>query len=109
MDFWVHNLSGTSKDKYGKTKDNSKNWKEFWEKHKNKKFDLCANKNCNRGHNGNRAKATDGGHVQKVSLEPNQLEQSWYIVPLCSTCNHPEKKDSFIVSEADMQKVNLES
>lgn len=51
-------------------------WLSHWQLYSGQPLGLCAAVEC-----GN--VPTVGGHVQKYAL----LDMSWYVVPLCSTCN----------------------
>ena len=70
-------------------------WKAFWEARMKKQFLICANIECSNS-------ATVGGHVIRV----DESSKKWYIVPLCSRCNHFENDDSFLVDEAELCLAN---
>lgn len=83
---WVHNLHGTGDRD---PSDDSTNWKDWWEKHTNKRFKKCSCVSCLND-------AEVGAHVQK-----DKGGNEWYIVPLCRKCNN--KEDSFCVDGNNME------
>ena len=51
-------------------------WLEHWEKNSVKKAGICSALNCSKN-------AEVGGHVQKINVS----DDSWYIIPICKSCN----------------------
>lgn len=87
----VKNLSGTGSERYSDPHGYS-SWKEFWKANKGYWPSICSAKDCYKP-------AEVGAHVKKV-YGGNQ----WYIVPLCSGCNH--RTDSFYVEESMLVPIN---
>ena len=79
----VKNLNGTSDNK---APAEYSSWLEFWEKKAGKKAGECGH--CT-------ADAEVGAHVQKA----DSSDKSWYIVPLCKTCNKKSSSEEFTVYE----------
>lgn len=67
----VRNLNGTSANSCG-----CGSWLVHWQRHSGQRLGPCAVVGC-----GNMPVV--GGHVQKNAL----LDMSWYIAPLCVSCN----------------------
>jgi hypothetical protein len=67
----VRNLNGTSSNSC-----NCGSWLNHWFRHSGKIATSCAVVGC-------KNPPAVGGHVQKSSL----FDMSWYIAPLCSSCN----------------------
>jgi hypothetical protein len=88
----VKNLNGTSDNTPPK---GYTSWRSWWEAKKGRKFDTCSCSGC-------KSSATVGAHVQKAS----STDKSWYIVPLCSSCNKKPKSEEFEVREYDLVAVN---
>jgi hypothetical protein len=76
------NIAGTANRK---PREGYETWLDFHEQNSGKKSKTCKVKGCTN-------KATIGAHVRKVKLRKNQ-DRSWYIVPLCKSCN--QSKDEF--------------
>ncbi len=79
----VKNLNGTS----GRVPSQYSSWLAFWEAKTGKKATICAAQDCYNRNN------LVGAHVQKV----DPFDRSWYIVPICSACNH--RVGEFYVTE----------
>lgn len=62
-----------------------RSWLDYWEKKTDSKAIFCSASNCFGGN-------LVGAHVQKA----NSTDNSWYIIPLCSSCN--QRIDTFEVS-----------
>jgi hypothetical protein len=75
-------------------------WLEFYEENSGKLVKDCKVKGCTN-------KATVGAHVRKVKLRKNQ-DRSWYIVPLCTSCNQ-SKEEFELNADADPVPVNVQS
>lgn len=75
----VKNLNGTSANTCGKCG----TWINHWQNLSGKEALLCGRKDCT-------GIAELGAHVQKVSGDT-----AWYIVPLCSDCNHISSDETF--------------
>lgn len=83
----VKNIHGTSKERYSTPPHGYSSWIDYWKKKSGFYFpDYCTCEDCLN-------KAEVGAHVIKV----NSDNRKWYIVPLCSSCNH--KETSFNVDE----------
>lgn len=87
----VKNLNGTSDNK---VPSGYISWKDWWEKKSGKTFSTCSCSGCSES-------AKVGGHVQKNL----QSDRSWYIVPLCNSCNVAKKDIVFEVRDADLEPV----
>lgn len=83
----VKNLNGTSNRK---APAGYSSWKEFWEDKTKRSFGTCSCSGCSNS-------AKHGSHVQKVGTD-----RSWYIVPLCDSCNVGKKNVEFEVRDADL-------
>jgi hypothetical protein len=88
----VKNLNGTTDND---PPEGYSTWKEFWEDKKEKDFSTCSCKDCSND-------AEVGAHVKKA----NSSDNKWYIVPLCTSCNHKTKDEVFEVREYDLVPVN---
>ena len=66
------------------------------EANKGKKFGTCSCSDCIKS-------TTVGAHMQKV----NSSDKSWYIVPLCISCNIKLKSMTFEVRKYDLVAVNF--
>ncbi len=88
----VHNLNGTTDNKPPCGYDS---WKEWWEERKNRRFNECSCYRCT-------SKAEVGAHVQKSG----SVDEKWYIVPLCISCNSSKKDMDFFVNKEDLEQVN---
>jgi hypothetical protein len=55
------------------------NFLEFYEKESGHSTKICKVKGCTNG-------AEMGAHIKKVKLRVNQ-DNSWYVIPMCKTCN----------------------
>ncbi|MBE6105729.1 hypothetical protein [Anaerovibrio lipolyticus] len=89
----VKNLQGTTDhtpERFGYD-----TWKSFWEARMNQHFQLCANIKCSNS-------ATVGGHVIRV----DKTSKKWYIVPLCSSCNHFGNDNPFLVDSSKLCPAN---
>lgn len=64
-------------------------WLDYWEDKSGKSAWRCSATNCHKFGRSNLV----GAHVQKV----NGYDHSWYIVPLCRSCNN--RTDEFYVDE----------
>lgn len=81
----VKNIHGTSKERYATPPSGYSSWIDYWKKKSGYPFpDFCACDDCLN-------KAEVGAHVIKT----NSDNKKWYIIPLCSRCNH--KDDAFDV------------
>ncbi|MDR1846950.1 MAG: hypothetical protein LBR17_02395 [Bacteroidales bacterium] len=80
----VKNLIGTSDNR---VPNDYSSWLDYWEKEKNQKANQCSASDCSQSDN------LVGAHVKKVGSDDN----SWYIVPLCQSCNMSERE--FLVNE----------
>ena len=82
LPMYVKNVSGSSRFPKPKGYDS---WLEYWKAHTRLNPYYCSADNC---------LGTDlvGAHVQKAYSD----DKSWYIVPLCSSCN--KRTDSFNVN-----------
>lgn len=87
----VHNLNDTSDSM---PRDGSSTWKEFWENHSGRKFGQCSASDCMK-------MAEVGAHVAKSG---SNTSKEWYIVPLCSRCNH--RTGDFFVDSDDLVREN---
>lgn len=45
--------------------------------------------------------AAVGGHV----IKDDSLDRSWYITPLCSSCNSPNNNATFFVNQTDLVRL----
>lgn len=88
----VHNIKGTSDRKPHKYK----SWIAFWETKKGRTATQCANTNCQKS-------ADVGGHVQKHG---NETEDTWFITPLCNTCNNYKNEEPFMVIDSNLVPVS---
>ena len=79
----VKNLNGTSKNKC----EICKSWITHWENLSGEKSDKCCCKGCTNN-------AVYGGHVQK-----DTSDNSWYIIPLCESCNKKPSSESFEINK----------
>lgn len=70
-----------------------------WEEYKDRKAKGCANIGCE---NHNAYDALEGGHVKKVGC----CDDSWYITPLCHSCNSATNDDEMTVHEDDLALYN---
>lgn len=66
-----------------------------WEEYKGRKAKGCANIRCA---NHNAYEALEGAHVKKVGSD----DGSWYITPLCHSCNSSTNDDDMTVYEDDL-------
>lgn len=66
-----------------------------WEKYKGRKAKGCANTSCE---NHNAYNALEGAHVKKVGCG----DDTWYITPLCHSCNSSTNDDEMMVHEDDL-------
>ena len=57
-------------------------WLDYWERKTKTKKTICGASGCNKSD-------LVGAHVQKV----NSIDKSWYITPLCKSCN--QRTDEF--------------
>lgn len=79
----VKNLNGTT----GRVPANYDSWIDFWESKTNEKAKICSNNDCKISGRNNLL----GAHVKTTG----NFDNSWYIVPLCHSCN--KIKDDFFV------------
>lgn len=70
-----------------------------WEEYKGRKAKGCANIGCE---NHSAYDALEGGHVKKVGCG----DDSWYITPLCHSCNSATNDDDMTVHEDDLALYN---
>ena len=96
---YIKNVTGSSKISY-KPKNGAKSWLNFWEMNTNNYLQddvlyICPG--C--GRNVYKSQL-DGCHVQKNDFR----DQSWYIVPLCDSCNH--RADVIDIGNLTMVAVN---
>ena len=82
----VKNVNGSSR--FGSPSGYT-SWLEYWEDKSGKKAWRCSAIDCHKTGRWNLV----GAHVQKA----NSYDQSWYIVPLCTSCNN--RTDEFYVDE----------
>ncbi len=87
----VKNLNGTS----GNTC-NCGSWLQHWKNYSGQTANKCVVNNC-----GNNPEV--GGHVQKDSL----LDQNWYIIPICKTCNAKRGQDLDIYDKVKLVSENV--
>ena len=78
MRYKVKNLHGTS----GRLPQNGNSWLEYWERATGLRASRCHYVGCSTVGRHNLV----GAHVKKAGVNDN----SWYIVPLCNSCNHVE-------------------
>ena len=84
MTYKVKNIRGTSNN----VPQNSATWLEYWEKHIGEKANCCYSCGCY----GFGREGLVGAHVQLCS----SYDKSWYIVPLCRSCN--QRQYEFMVN-----------
>ena len=77
----VKNLHGT-KDNYPS---GYSSWKDYWMKKKGYWPKFCARSDCF-------GPAEVGGHAKKVG----SLDNRWYIVPLCKSCNNDHDAEFYV-------------
>lgn len=77
----VKNVSGSSRFPAPR---GYNSWLEYWEKQSGRHVTICGTTGCNNND-------LVGAHVQKV----NSANQSWYITPICKSCN--SRTDEFDV------------
>ncbi len=105
----IINADGTSGDE----PNNSKSWKEYWEKEKGVKLeDILPEKNGKFLCPGHEHHEEDDGyvepekicgcHVQKVDADGNIIDDTMYITPMCSGCN--KRNDAFKVGKKALVK-----
>lgn len=70
-----------------------------WEEYKDRKAKGCANIGCA---NHNAYEALEGAHVKKIGCD----DDSWYITPLCHSCNSSTNDDEMMVHEDDLAPYN---
>lgn len=86
----VKNKNGTS----DRTPNGYSNWIEFWEAEKGMNHCGCSNRNCDEMDD------IKGAHVFIVNETSKE-----YIVPLCSSCNHPSNTSEFEVVKSFLVRV----
>ena len=89
----IHNVKGSSKISAKPPKPYD-SWLSYWEDMANCKLDANTYYKCPACGASTLRKDFDGCHVQKAY----STDKSWYIVPLCSSCNH--RTDTFSVDVA---------
>ena len=88
---YIHNVKGSSKISTKPPKPYN-SWLSYWEDKANCKLVDNTYYKCPACGEATLRKDFDGCHVQKAYSS----DQSWYIVPLCSSCNH--RTDTFDVN-----------
>lgn len=88
---YIHNVKGSSKISTDPPKP-YESWLSYWEDKANCRLDPNIYYKCPACGKATLRKDFDGCHVQKA----NSDDKSWYIVPLCSSCNH--RTDTFDVN-----------
>lgn len=85
------NLNGTSDNicKCG-------SWLQHWKNFSGQTANRCVVNNC-----GNNPEV--GGHVQK----DNPLDQSWFIIPICKSCNGKNGQDLYIDDAVNLVSANV--
>lgn len=79
----IKNVKGSSKVSPNPPKD-YQSWLEYWEKNKDFMLDPKLKYYCPGCKKLFLREDFDGCHVQKVDSD----DQKWYVIPLCSGCNH---------------------
>ncbi len=87
---FIHNVKGSSKVSVKPPKPYD-SWLSYWENKSNCKLEANTYYKCPACGKATLRKDFDGCHVQKAY----NYDQRWYIVPLCSSCNH--RTDTFDV------------
>lgn len=78
----IKNVIGSSKISKNAPKTNTC-WRDYWESRFGYELEEGVMYECPACGNGVTKEHIDGCHVQKV----NSIDKSWYIVPLCDSCN----------------------
>ena len=91
----IKNLNGTGAERYKDPPKGYSSWKSWWEAQAGRSFSTCSCSGCT-------SKAAVGAHVQKSG----SADKKWYIVPLCSACNHKSSDEVFEVRDADLVAIN---
>ena len=86
-------------DNYPAPTDSCSSWLEHWEKEINKKAGWCRCCRTKKDH-----ADLVGGHV----IRTDSSDKSWYITPLCKSCNSTTNEKEFEVSADDLVKVTIE-
>lgn len=92
MNVTVHNVKGSSKISQ-KPPFPYFSWINYWENNGGCKIETGKYYNCPACGKAVTREHFDGCHLQKVGL----VDRSWYIVPLCDSCNH--RTDMFSVNK----------
>ena len=91
----VRNINGTSDNlpTRGYT-----SWLDYWIKKikPNTNYVHCSNKTCDR-------LAEVGGHVKRVNVK----DDSWFITPLCKSCNGKVSSETYFVSKDKLCPIKL--
>ncbi|MDC0933490.1 hypothetical protein OAR97_06530 [Arcobacteraceae bacterium] len=87
----VRNLNGTSSNR---CKCNS--WLEHWENFSNQTVKQCVVNGCINI-------PTVGGHIQKTGL----ADQSWYIIPICKSCNGKYGEELEVTDKVNLISANV--
>jgi len=87
----VKNLNGTSNNicKCG-------SWLQHWNNFSGQTANRCVVNHCTND-------PEVGGHVQKDSL----LDQNWYIIPICKSCNGKSGQDLYIDDAVNLVSANV--
>lgn len=92
----IRNIKGTGEN-YPNPSCNCSSWLDHWETNKNLTAGYCRCCKVKIDHN-----SLVGGHVKKV----DSIDNSYYIVPLCNSCNNYNNTDAFYVNEEDLVSVS---
>ena len=92
MSVFIHNVKGSSKISQ-KPPFPYDSWLQYWEGVSGIKIEPNTLYNCPGCGKAITRMNFDGCHVQKVGL----VDRSWYVIPLCDSCNH--RIDMFSVDE----------
>jgi hypothetical protein len=94
----IHNVIGSSKISASPPKPYG-SWLSYWEDKAEFKLKENTQYECPACGAATFRRDFDGCHVQNLSF----MDKSWYIVPLCSSCNH--RTDSFNVDNVPLVPV----
>jgi hypothetical protein len=87
----VKNLNGTSKNKC-----KCGSWLAHWQRYSQQTANHCVVIGCT-------GKDLVGGHVQKDS----PYDSSWFIIPICNTCNLQQGQTLTVVDEVNLVSANV--
>lgn len=75
-----------------------KSWIEYWQKHSEITLERYSRYKCPACKNHTYGKDFHGSHVTKY---PGFIDKSWYILPLCQSCNN-KRDEVFDIGDIDL-------